>query len=186
MLPINPLVVTTGWQCERCKFKLDHARVSKIYDILSKQVFQRILNEPMSAINQYLKEKLSKIIPDTNQFTIEVKLQIILKMKQDENHQMSIEDYEDVEKYCYDVLKIINQLRAGDCFVKGLLFYELMKSKLKITDMKNITMRDVSTFIVPLMFNVQVNVCGVVGNFRKFRQLNKKQLQNHNFTPVKI
>jgi hypothetical protein len=40
----------------------------------------------MSAINHYLKEKLSTILPASNQFSIEVKLQIILKMKSTDDY----------------------------------------------------------------------------------------------------
>ncbi|CAO1397800.1 unnamed protein product [Diamesa hyperborea] len=138
MLPLNPLVITSPWKCDKCNMKLDHARVSKIYDIFSKQIFNRILKEPMSSMNQYLKEKLWKIMPPSNQFTIEVKLQIILKLKQDVDYTMSLEDYQDIEQYCYDVLDIITRLKAGECFVKGLLYYEMVKTKLKILEMKNL------------------------------------------------
>lgn len=137
MLPIDPLIIKSPWLCKKCNFKLDYARVSRIADIFSKQIFNKILKEPMSAINQYLKEKLSTILPASNQFTIEVKLQIILKMKQDRNYVMTLEDYEDVEKYCYDVMEIIDRLSVGECFVKGLLYHELLTAKMKIAELRD-------------------------------------------------
>lgn len=144
MLPVDPLVVTSLWECKNCHMKLDHARVAKICDIFSKQIFNKILNEPMSAINHYLRTKLSTILPASNQFTIEVKLQIILKMKQDPNYVMTLEDYEDVERYCYDVLDIIDRLRCGECFVKGLLYHELLTAKMKLAELKNQVFDEVS------------------------------------------
>lgn len=137
LLPVDPLNVLSPWQCQKCSLKLDHARISKIYDIISKQVFAKIINDPMDVVNQYLKEKLYTILPKTNQFCIEVKLQIILKMKQQGTYVMTLEDYLDVEKYCYDVLSIMEQLGCGECFVKGLLYYELLNIKLKIAELRN-------------------------------------------------
>jgi hypothetical protein len=146
MLPLDPLVVTSPWECTSCHLKLDHARISKLCDIFSKQIFNKILNEPMSAINHYLKTKLSTILPASNQFTIEVKLQIILKMKRDQNYVMTLEDYEDIERYCYDVLAIIDRLSCGECFVKGLLYYELLTVKVKLAELKGQVFDDVSHF----------------------------------------
>jgi hypothetical protein len=144
MLPLDPLVIKSPWECQNCSFRLDHARISKISDIFSKQVFNKILTEPMSAINQYLKGKLAAILPSSNQFTIEVKLQIILKMKQDPNYEMTLEDYDDVLGYCYDVLEIIDRLSVGECFVKGLLYHEIITAKMKLAELKGQVFDDVS------------------------------------------
>lgn len=144
MLPLDPLVVTSPWQCKNCNLKLDHARITKLSDIFSRQIFNKILTEPMSAINHYLKDKLSLILPASNQFTIEVKLQIILKMKQDPKYEMTLEDYEDIEQYCLDVLRIIERLTVGECFVKGLLYHELLTAKMKLAELKSQVFDDVS------------------------------------------
>lgn len=148
MLPIDPLIINSSWKCEKCNFKLDHARVSKITDILSKQIFNRILNEPMNLINKYLKEKLSTFLPDTNQFTIELKLQIILKMKQEADYVMTIEDYQDIEKYCQNILNTIDQLTMGECFVKGILYHELAVTKIKLAELQGEVISDVSVYVI--------------------------------------
>lgn len=142
LLPVDPLAIKSMWECNKCAFKLDHARVSRISDIFSKQIFSKILHEPMSAINNYLKDKLSTILPASNQFTIEVKLQIILKMKQDPNYVMTLGDYEDIERYCLDIFSIIDRLSVGECFVRGLLYHELLTAKMKIADFKGQTTID--------------------------------------------
>lgn len=145
MLPLNPTVIQSPFRCDECGLKLDHIRVSKIQDIISSQVFHKILNDRMASINHYLKDKLLKIVTATNQFVIEVKLQIILKMKQEENYEMTLEDYGDVEQYCYDVLEIMKHLGTGECFVKGLLFNELINTKLKVWNITGYEPQDVST-----------------------------------------
>lgn len=106
----------------------------------------------MSAINQYLKEKLSKILPASNQFTIEVKLQIILRMKQDPNYEMTSEDYEDIEQYCYDVLEIIDRLAVGECFVKGLLYHEILTAKVKLAELRDQVFDDVSSCAIQFSY----------------------------------
>lgn len=148
MLPVNPLSVTSPWHCEKCNMKLDHARVSRITDILSKQIFKRILNEPMNLIHQYLKEKLSTFLPASNQFTIELKLQIILKLKQEPNYVMTLEDHLDVERYCYDILEIIDKLAIGECFAKGYLYHKLVNAKIKLAELRGESLSAVSNVIV--------------------------------------
>lgn len=144
LLPVNPLIIKSPWQCVKCNLKLDHARTSRISDILSKQIFNKVLVDPMSSINHYLKNKLSLFLPSSNQLTIEVKLQIILKMKKDPNYEMTLEDYADVESYCYDVLEIIDRLKVGECFVKGLLYHEILTAKLKLAELKKQILDEVS------------------------------------------
>lgn len=146
MLPIDPLLIKSPWKCETCQLKLDHARTSRISDILSKQIFNKILVDPMSSINHYLKDKLVLFLPPSNQFTIEVKLQIILKMKKEANYEMTLEDYVDIESYCYDVLETIDRLKVGECFVKGLLYHEILTAKIKIAEMNKQEFDEVSPF----------------------------------------
>lgn len=144
MLPINPLVIKSAWKCEKCDLQLNHARISNITDILSKQIFNRILKEPMSLINQYLKEKLPTFLPDSNQFVIELKLQIMLKMKKEQNYIMSNEDYQDIERYCENVLEIIDKLELGECFIKGILYHELITTKLKLSELQEVAIDEVN------------------------------------------
>lgn len=98
----------------------------------------------MSNLNNYLKVKLSKLLPDTNQFTIELKLQIILKMKQEKDYTMTLTDYEDITKYCQDVLDTLDKLTAGECFVRGLLYHEMVTAKLMIYELTNQDMNKVN------------------------------------------
>jgi len=65
-------------------------------------------------------------------------------MKQDPNYVMTLEDYEDVERYCHDVLEIIDRLTAGECFVKGLLHYELVQCQIKLAELRRVEFDEVS------------------------------------------
>lgn len=100
----------------------------------------------MNDINKYLKEKLSTFLPQSNQFIIELKLQIMLKMKQEEKYTMTIEDHLDIEKYCYDTLDIIDKLDMGECFVKGILYHELVVTKIKLAELQGQELNEVSLF----------------------------------------
>lgn len=144
MLPIIPTNIQSSWECTKCKAKLNHLKISKLNDIFSKQVFGMILKDSMSNLNNYLKVKLSKLLPDTNQFTIELKLQIILKMKQEKDYTMTLTDYEDITKYCQDVLDTLDKLTAGECFVRGLLYHEMVTAKLMIYELTNQDMNKVN------------------------------------------
>lgn len=81
---------------------------------------------------KYLKEKLLTILPQPNQFTIELKLQIILKLQKEASYVMLEEDYQDICQYCFDVMEILEKLKAGECFIKGILSYEIAKAKINI------------------------------------------------------
>lgn len=98
----------------------------------------------MSDNNKYLKEKLAAILPKENQFTIELKLQIILKLQKDENYRMEERDYHDIYQYCYDIINILDNLTAGESFINGILCYEMAKAKIKITEKKIAKMEHVS------------------------------------------
>lgn len=91
----------------------------------------------MSDINQYLKENLSILLPDSNQLIVEVKLQIVFKMKHELGYIMTLSDYEDVERYCYDVIETIERLSVGEVSMKGLLYYEILTAKMKIAELRD-------------------------------------------------
>lgn len=80
----------------------------------------------------YLKEKLLTILPKTNQFTIELKLQVIMKLHKALNYTMTEDDFKDICEYCYEILDVLEKLSVGDCFIKGLLCYEIAKHKVQL------------------------------------------------------
>lgn len=91
----------------------------------------------MSNNKEYLNNKLATILPKSNQFAVEMKLQIILKLQKDDSYKMVEEDYYDICQYCYDILQILENLVAGECFIKGILCYEIAKAKINLAEIKS-------------------------------------------------
>ncbi|KAG5680405.1 hypothetical protein PVAND_009914 [Polypedilum vanderplanki] len=178
MLPINSLVITSPWKCEKCNMKLNHIRVSKLTDLVARQILKRIETEPTYVINQYLKEKVSTFLPSTNQFSIELKLQVILKLKQDPNYVMNMEDYKDIEKYCYDVLEIIDRLSLGENFLKGILYHEIVVAKTKLAELQGLTLDDETrNYMAELLeksFNILANSISEPKDLRQLMLFYKK------------
>lgn len=110
----------------------------------------------------YLKEKISTILPKNNQFTIELKLQIILKLQKDETYTMKVEDLNEICRYCCDTLEVLDKLKAGECFIKGLLYYEIAKTKVKIAEVNFLNSESVS------IKYLNITSCNVFINFNGF------------------
>lgn len=68
-------------------------------------------------------------------------------MKKDPNYEMTLQDYIDIESYCNDVLRIIDQLRVGECFVKGLLYHEILTANIKSAELRKQEFDDVSSLV---------------------------------------
>lgn len=65
-------------------------------------------------------------------------------MKPENNYEMTIDSYLDIIGYCNDILEILGKLNAGECFIKGLLLYELASSEIKLAEIKKENISDVS------------------------------------------
>lgn len=85
-----------------------------------------------------MKEKLSAFLPKSNQFAVELRLQIILKLQKDEGHSMTEENYNEIIGYCFEVLEILDKLTVGECYIKGVLLYEIAKAQIKIAEFQNL------------------------------------------------
>lgn len=67
-------------------------------------------------------------------------------MKPENNYEMTVESYADIICYCNDILDILEKLHAGECFIKGLLLYELASSEIKLAEIKKEKISTVSIF----------------------------------------
>ena len=104
----------------------------------SSQIFNRLQSESVSDNCIYLKEKIPHILPPSNQFALELKLQVILKLQNDEN-LLNETNCMDIKKYCNEILKILEILNAGECFIKGVLCFDIAKADIKISEINNAT-----------------------------------------------
>ena len=66
-------------------------------------------------------------------------------MKPENNYEMTIDSYLDIICYCNDILDILRKLNAGECFIKGLLLYELASSEIKLAEIKKENIGEVRT-----------------------------------------
>lgn len=44
---------------------------------------------------------------------------------------MNENDFEDICQYSYDILDVLEKLSVGECYIKGILCYELAKAKIQ-------------------------------------------------------
>ncbi|XP_058834483.1 SET domain-containing protein SmydA-8-like [Topomyia yanbarensis] len=123
MLSLNPLKVASVWQCDSCGFKMDNGRIGRIQEIAGRMTLANAAKRDAAYIVQYLNDHVSRFLLPYNQFTVELKLQAIRKILQDAPMELLLEK----EKYCGEILAILAKLDYGECFVKGLLCYELFK-----------------------------------------------------------
>lgn len=66
-------------------------------------------------------------------------------MKEENNCKMTEDLYMDIISYCCEILDILQKLNAGECFIKGLLLYELASAKIKVVEFKKEYLDDVSS-----------------------------------------
>ncbi|XP_053681684.1 SET domain-containing protein SmydA-8 [Sabethes cyaneus] len=126
MLPSDPLKVSSVWQCDACGLKMDNLRITKIQEIAGRMVLNNAVKRDAAYIVDYLKDHAARFLLPCNQFTVELKLQAIRKIQQDASLELLLEK----EQFCREILAILAKLDYGECFVKGVLCYELFKVRM--------------------------------------------------------
>ena len=125
MLPINPLRVTSIWGCDTCSFKMDSKKVTRIQDVAGSVILNSVVRKSSAAIVKYIQEHTPHILLPYNQFAVELKLTAIKCI----DGKKPLEENIEKEKYCVEILEMLNKLRYGECFIKGVLSYELFKAR---------------------------------------------------------
>ncbi|XP_055523519.1 SET domain-containing protein SmydA-8 [Wyeomyia smithii] len=133
MLPLNPLKVASVWQCDACGSKMDNVRITKIQEIAGRVVLNNVVKKEPDYIVQYLKEQAVRFLLPCNQFTVELKLQAIRKIQQDVSMELLVEK----ENFCGEILAILAKLDYGECYVKGVLCYELFKVRMVLAGLRD-------------------------------------------------
>lgn len=128
MVPLNPLKVSSVWECDSCGLKMGNVKVTKIQEIAGRMILNNAIKKDAADIVGYLDDHVSKFLLPCNQFTVELKLQAIRKIQDDASLELLMEK----EKYCLDILEILAKLGYGECFVKGVLCYELFKVRMVV------------------------------------------------------
>lgn len=128
MVSLNPLKVSSVWQCDACGLKMDNVKITKIQEIAGRLILNNAVKKDAPYIVEYLNDHVSKFLLPSNQFTVELKLQAIRKIQDESSLELLVEK----EKYCLDILEILAKLSYGECFVKGVLCYELFKARMVV------------------------------------------------------
>lgn len=109
-----------------CKQKSAHAQIIKAQDFASGALNAKTNSQSLKTLIEYLNDKSSSFIPDSNYVVIDCKLQIIARLSK------SMEDC-DAEtaavkaKYCQDILNVMDKLGLGDCVMRSYLETQLAK-----------------------------------------------------------
>ncbi|XP_058127021.1 SET domain-containing protein SmydA-8 [Anopheles ziemanni] len=128
LLPINPLKISSLWRCDRCDLKMDNIKATKIQEIAGRMILNNAIKRESSYIIDYLNDHLVRFLLPTNQFTVELKLQAIKKIQADR----PVAELREKERYCVEILDILERLQYGECFVKGVLCYELFVTRVTL------------------------------------------------------
>uniref|UniRef100_A0A182XYF9 SET domain-containing protein n=1 Tax=Anopheles stephensi TaxID=30069 RepID=A0A182XYF9_ANOST len=121
LLPINPLKISSLWRCDRCNLKMDNIKASKIQEIAGRMILNNAIKREASYIIDYLNDHIVKFLLPTNQFTSD----------------RPLAELREKEKYCVEILDVLQRLNYGECFVKGVLCYELFVTRVTIAQLLN-------------------------------------------------
>lgn len=100
--------------------------MAKAQDLASGAINAKTNSNSLKTLIQYLNEKCSDFIPETNYVVIDAKLQVIARLAK------SLEDCGEESvgtkaKYCQDILDIMDKLEMGDCIMRTYLEVEKVK-----------------------------------------------------------
>lgn len=132
MVSMNPMKIASVWQCDTCGLKMNNVKITKIQEIAGRMILNNAVKKDAAYIVEYLSDHVSKFLLPCNQFTVELKLQAILKIQDDAALELQVEK----DKYCREILEILRKLDYGECYVKGVLCYELFKVLMAIARLK--------------------------------------------------
>uniref|UniRef100_T1PEE7 SET domain protein n=1 Tax=Musca domestica TaxID=7370 RepID=T1PEE7_MUSDO len=115
-----------NWNCLECKQKSPHAPMSKAQDLAVGAINAKTNSNSLKTLIQYIKEKSSSFIPESNYCIIDAKLQVISRLSK------SLEDCGEESagtkaQFCQDILDIMDRLGLGDCVMRTYLETEKAK-----------------------------------------------------------
>ncbi|XP_055712974.1 SET domain-containing protein SmydA-8 isoform X2 [Phlebotomus papatasi] len=129
LLPLKPLELGSPWACDICSTQLDCKKVSRVQDVLSALIITKLRKGNPRLVLDFLKTCINNIMPGTNQFIVELKLFIIWNVGNDEKYDYTLEDFQVKEKFCLELMGLLEQMGAGECTIKALIYFELYKCR---------------------------------------------------------
>ena len=98
----------------------------KAQDFASGAINAKVNSHSLKTLIEYLNEKCSSFIPDSNYVVIEAKLQVIQRLSKS-LEDCGAESAGMKAKYCQDILDIMDKLGVGDCVMRTYLETEKAK-----------------------------------------------------------
>lgn len=130
LLPINPILIQSPWQCDVCGIKLEFKKISRIQDVLSSVIVGKLKNKDLRNIQGFLENTIPDILPPNNEFVLELKLYVIWRVGEDgPEGEYKVEDFLEKEQYCEELLELLGVMGSGESTIKGLLQFELFKTR---------------------------------------------------------
>jgi hypothetical protein len=135
LLPVDSVTPDSQWTCDTCNTKHEAKKMTKLQKFVSPIKLGILMKEPVAEIFKFLRKNIRYVILESNYFIMEAKLAIVYRMLDTEKYKT--EDYLDQETYCWDILNILDRLRLGDCYLKGIICYCLFKIRERIYKLNN-------------------------------------------------
>ncbi|KAJ8973701.1 hypothetical protein NQ317_000753 [Molorchus minor] len=131
VIPINPLKSESNWKCEECKTIVTGTQVGELMSVLGSILngCDRVVSDIQRILN-FLNSKLLNIVPENNLVVVEIKYKMIWTLGHEKGltwKEIPIDLLITKKKFCEDILRLLKQLRTGQCKMRGLLLFELFE-----------------------------------------------------------
>lgn len=73
-------MVSSPWKCDVCGIKLEFKKISRIQDVMSSVIVNKLKNKDLRNIQNFLKNTVVDILPPNNEFVLELKLYVIWRV----------------------------------------------------------------------------------------------------------
>ncbi|XP_046468215.1 SET domain-containing protein SmydA-8 isoform X1 [Neodiprion pinetum] len=134
LVAVEPLDTSTVWECRECGLRLKNRQIISIRSALGSIVEEMIYKSPKQML-RFMKSELSVLVPATNYVAVDMKLRIISCLGRTEKflwEDLTKDELSIKEKYCRDLLRLIETLKCGECKMKGLISYELYSTLMEL------------------------------------------------------
>lgn len=135
MISSNSISLIAPWSCDVCGVTKSSQIILKVQNMISSLIGGQMGFQSIENVLNYCRNTLPKILPKFSQFSVEMKLFVIEKVQ---GSQFNLQDFLDKEKYCLELLDLINELKLGEITRAGNLYFELFKSRKEIHRLKGL------------------------------------------------
>ncbi|KAJ6637188.1 SET domain-containing protein SmydA-8, isoform B [Pseudolycoriella hygida] len=149
LLPVDPINFYSAWKCSICSDLSDYRRILRMQEVVSCMVDAIESNKSAQEIDEFINNRLLKVLPASNQYVVEMKMKIISFNLKDR----PINHCELVEKYCLDVLQLLEKLQAGECTLKGIIQYKLFQCRQLIANTRKYSKSEIESSQRKLLMN---------------------------------